>query len=222
MAAVLHVISDRQRNRRPLIESLVASVRAGADYVQIREKRAPAGDTYQLARDLQGRLQDLVPPANVIVNDRMDIAMAANLQGVHLAAKSLPVAVACAVRQRSDWQGLIGCSVHDLQEARRAEQAGADYVTFGHIFPTASHVDLPARGLAGLRAVVAALSIPVLAIGGIEVSNVRSVLETGCSGVAVIGAVLDADDPYTATGDLREAMTTSHIAPKISFGKSPG
>lgn len=217
MTAVLHVISDRLRNRRPIEDVLVASLQGGADCVQIREKRAPARDTLALALDLLRAVSEFSLEGQVFVNDRLDVAMAADLHGVHLATKSLPVAVAHDLRRRFSWPGVIGCSVHGLQEAMDAESAGADYVTFGHVFPSLSHTDREPQGLGALRRVVENLSIPVIAIGGIDPSNVGSVLETGCSGVAVIGAVLEADSPLRATRDLKRAMAKTDREPKVTF-----
>jgi len=217
MTAVLHVISDRLRNRRPIEDVLAASLQGGADCVQIREKRAPASDTLALALDLLHIIAEFSLKGQVLVNDRLDVAMAADIHGVHLAAKSLPVAVAHDLRRRFSWPGVIGCSVHGLDEAMDAQRAGADYVTFGHVFPSLSHTDREPQGLAALRRVVENLSIPVIAIGGIDSSNVGSVLETRCSGVAVIGAVIEADNPLQATRDLKYVMSKSSCEPRLSF-----
>lgn len=217
MSAVLHVISDRNRHRLPLLQTLVEAAKGGADVIQIREKKAPASETYALVRQLQAHLSNEGILSTIFANDRTDIAIAANLGGVHLAAKSLPIAVVHKLRSLAGWKGLIGCSAHALDEAIQAEQAGADYVTFGHIFASESHPGLPPRGLNALRRVVEALSIPVIAIGGIHQGNVGAVLATGCSGIAVIGAVLNADDAQDAARNLKQAMEKSGTLPKVSF-----
>ena len=217
MNAVLHVISDRTRHRLPLLDSLVEAAKGGADVIQVREKKAPASETYRLVRQLQDRLSAQKLSAGVFVNDRIDLAISADLAGVHLAAKSLPVRAAAGLRSRAGWSGRIGCSVHSLEEAVEAERAGADYVTYGHIFASDSHPGLPPRGLGALRRAVQALSIPVIAIGGIGPDNAGAVLDTGCSGVAVIGAVLGADNPREAAGALKRAMRQSGRLAKIAF-----
>lgn len=217
MKAVLHVISDRSRHRLPLLDALSKAAEGGADVIQVREKKAPVADTYAMVLELQQlfRLKGL--PAKLFVNDRTDVGIAAQLAGVHLAAKSLPIQVVKSLCKQTGWLGMVGCSVHALDEAIAAEHAGADYVTFGHVYASESHPGLPPRGLQSLRRVVEALSIPVIAIGGIDRTNVGAVLDTGCSGIAVIGAVLDAEDPFAATRDLKEQMQKSLTHPKVPF-----
>lgn len=220
MTAVIHVISDRQRHHLPLLDALVLAAQGGADVIQIREKKAPAAETYAQITELQQHLSELEQIPAVFVNDRVDIALSANLAGVHLAAKSLPLQVARSLRDRARWSGWIGCSVHSLDEAMAAERAGADYVTFGHVFSSQSHPGIPPRGLHTLRRVVDVLSIPVIAIGGIDHKNVQPVLETNCSGIAVIGAVLNAEDPFEATRALRQAVERSSAIPKVPFSRT--
>lgn len=217
MSAVLHVISDRTRHRLPLLETLVLAAQGGADVIQIREKKAPAAETYKFAIQLQEALEGQMPKPALFVNDRVDVAMSAHLSGVHLAAKSLPLSATHELRLQAKWFGKIGCSVHSLEEALAAEQAGADYVTFGHIYASESHPGVPPRGLHALRRVVDALSIPVIAIGGIDHANVDPVLATGCSGVAVIGAILKAESPLDATRRLRDSMLRLNRVPKVEF-----
>jgi thiamine-phosphate pyrophosphorylase len=152
--------------------------------------------------------------ANLAINDRLDVALAAGADGVHLAAQSLPVDAAVAL---AAGRTLIGRSVHSLDEAIRVAHEGADYVTFGHVFPTSTHPGLPPRGLSELRAIVAAVDIPVLAIGGITVDNLDDVLATGCAGVAVISAILSSLDPCDAAGRLRRALDESAHQPRIPW-----
>lgn len=213
MTAVLHVISDRKRHTLPVETALLLAADAGADVIQIRDKRAAARDTYELCQQ--------VVKANaktaVFVNDRTDIAMAAQLPGIHLGGASLPVAVVREVVARSAWQGVIGVSVHSVEEAIEAQRANADYVTFGHVFGSESHRGLAPKGVRALARVVDALDIPVVAIGGIDATNVDLVLETGCAGVAVIGAVLQSDDPARATDILKSRMARSSAKPKCNF-----
>jgi thiamine-phosphate pyrophosphorylase len=107
--------------------------------------------------------------------------------------------------------------VHSVEEAEAAARAGADYVTFGHVFQTESKPGLPPQGVVALRRVVAAAPVPVLAIGGITPDNAAPLLETGCAGVAVIRAVLGAEDPGVAVAALRQAMAASRAAPRRPF-----
>ncbi|GMA56755.1 thiamine-phosphate synthase [Alicyclobacillus sacchari] len=183
----------------------------------MRDKKVPASVTYDLVGELRASLAVRACHPQLFVNDRVDIAIAADLDGVHLAAKSLPVDTVHALRKRLDLTFAVGCSVHASDEAVAAERAGADYVTFGHVFPSASHPGLPPQGLRALERVVEAVSIPVIAIGGIDERNVREVLATGCSGIAVIGAVLAADRPRDAASRLKDAMASANVNPKVPF-----
>src|SRR5262249_50565354 len=154
---------------------------------------AQALDVLQLTRTHAGRLS---------INDRLDVALAVGADGVHLAGQSLPVDA--AVRLGAG-RLLVGRSVHSESDARSAAAAGADYVTFGHVFPTTTHPGLPPHGLDELARVVDAVEVPVLAIGGITVDNLADVLATGCAGIAVISAILAQPDPRAAAARLREA-----------------
>ena len=191
---------------------VVAAMRAGVDSVQIREHGATAKLLLEAAQLL------LIPASEtgtaVIINDRADVALAMLSArratpggclvpiGVHLGGQSLPVDL---VRRHLPLP-LVGVSVHSLDEARSASQNGAGYLTFGHIYPSNSHPGSPPRGTGQLADVVAAVDIPVFAIGGIDTHNVEDVLATGCEGIAVISAILNAPDPALATSLLRAAL----------------
>lgn len=207
----LQLITDRRAARRGL-ESIERALAGGIDTIQVRDKGATASEifasTLEVARLARGR------PARVLVNDRIDVALAARAHGVHLAATSLPPSVARGVLE--PWQ-LLGVSVHSVEDALAAAREGADYVTFGHVYPTSSHQGEAARGLRMLAEVVAAVDVPVLAIGGISAERVAAVLETGCAGVAVISAVLSADDPSVAARRIREALDGVAVAPRRPF-----
>jgi len=171
--------------------------------VQLRETDLPGRDLLDLAVSLRAAIGDR---ATLLVNDRADVALAARADGVHLPERGLPVA---AVRDVVGEGCLIGRSVHSVEAAVRGEQEGADFVQAGTIFETASKPGAPAAGLALVRDVVGAVSIPVLAIGGITADNACEVIEAGAGGVAVIGAIMDADDPLRAARVLRRAIDTA-------------
>lgn len=152
-----------------------------------------------------------------MINDRVDVALVTEAAGVHLARKSLsPEAVKPLLST-----GLIGASVHSLDAAKEAVAKGADYVTFGHIYPTASKTGLPPRGVLQLSEIVESVDVPVLAIGGIDVEKVHEVLSTGCAGIAVISSILASPDPRQAALKLREAMDTSPARPRHPFPNIP-
>lgn len=208
--AVLHLITDRQT---PDLEAAVAAaLRGGVDWVQVRDKSAGASELYALA----GRLLPLCRESGsgLLVNDRLDVALAAGADGVHLARKSLPVA---AARRLLPPGLLLGVSVHSLEEALAAAEHGADYLTFGSVFPTRSHPGRPAAGLEALAEVVVAVDVPVLAIGGIGPENVERVLATGVAGVAVISSILLDPDPAAAAARLRAAMDRAPYRPRLAF-----
>jgi thiamine-phosphate pyrophosphorylase len=168
-----------------------AVVRAGVPWLQLRCKGLPASSFLDLARTLVG--DAAAHGARVIVNDRLDVALASGAAGVHLGQSDLPLADA---RRIARDRLIIGVSTHDVAEARAAEAGGADYVGFGPMFATPSKADaLPPRALAALRAVRAALRIPIVAIGGISEATAGGVLAAGADAVAMIGALAAAPDP---------------------------
>ncbi|MCF8564023.1 thiamine phosphate synthase [Alicyclobacillus tolerans] len=217
MKAVLHVISDRQRHRLPLLKALLEAARGGADVLQVREKKAPAQEIYQFCSELTEACMRENISVQVLVNDRVDVALASHSAGVHLAGKSLPVSAVRSLFKRAHYPGLVGCSVHSYDAAKEAEKAGADYITFGHVFASESHRGQPPRGVYELARIVDDVDVPVIAIGGIDRDNVLPVLETGCSGIAVIGAVLDQDSPCDAALRIREQMERCGVLPKVPF-----
>lgn len=207
----LHVITDRGA-APDLAAAVAAALAGGADWVQVRDKAAAARDLYDLALEM-GRVCRAAG-AGLLVNDRADVAVAAGAHGVHLARRSLPVA---AVRPCLPPGRLVGVSVHSVAEAVEAARAGADYITFGSVFPTRSHPGAPGQGPEALAEVVRSVAIPVLAIGGITPENAPAVLATGCAGIALISAVLGAPDPQAATARLRHVLDRYEGQPRHPF-----
>lgn len=199
----LYVISNRHQVAAASLVDLAARL-AGADYLQLREKDLSAGELYNLARQIK---QVLPGTTRLLVNDRLDVALAAGADGVHLGENSLPPA---AARRILGPDKILGVSVHSPDSAIQAAAAGADYLLFGHIFPTASKAGLPPRGLAALEQVVASVDIPVIALGGITVHRVAGCLAAGAGGVAVMSAVMAARDPAAAVAALRQALDREH------------
>lgn len=210
----LHLITDRKRSRDALVPAVRAALRGGVDLVQLREKSAPARKMYEDAREIIAHNRG--NEAGVLINDRLDVALACGADGVHLGGKSLPPGVA---RELLGEELLVGVSVHSLPEAQEAVAAGADYVTFGHVYPTSSKPGLPPRGVIELAEIVVSVDVPVLAIGGIDVSNVQEVLRTGAAGIAVISSILASPDPETAARELRRALDDSRHLPRHPFQK---
>jgi thiamine-phosphate pyrophosphorylase len=183
-------IAAAQSREAALARHIESAVQAGVDWVQIREKDLPARNLVDLARAAIGACNNSSAQthARILVNDRCDVAWAAGAGGVHLGEKSLPVRiVADARRGRGSADFLVGTSCHSLDGAVRAAKEGADYVFFGPVFATPSKVPFGApHGLAKLAEVCRAVSIPVIAIGGITLENARSCRDAGTAGIAAI------------------------------------
>ncbi len=177
------------------------AVEGGASVIQLRDKGRDKGEQFEVARRLMRIC--LMPDLRLIINDHVDVALAAGADGVHLGQKDLPVQV---VRRRLWRNGIIGCSANNVEEALRAQADGASYVSVGRLFPTASKQDTRPATLETLRAVKKAVSIPVAAIGGIAEDNIDAVLAAGADLVCVIAAVVAADDPREAARGLAERI----------------
>jgi len=210
----LHLVTEPRRTPDALRTAIEAALGAGVDWVQLRDKSGSAAAMYQQATHL--REVTRAKHAHLSINDRLDVALAVEADAVHLAGQSLPVdAAAHVARQRL----LVGRSVHSLTEAQLAVDQGADYLTFGSVYPTQSHPGMPPHGLEALAEVVSQVSVPVLAIGGISSHNLEPVLATGCAGIAVISAILSAADPRAAAAQLRQVLDASSHRPRIPFGE---
>ncbi|SES90455.1 thiazole tautomerase (transcriptional regulator TenI) [Oceanobacillus limi] len=183
----LHVVSTGKQPPEKLAD-IAGDIHPYVDAIHIREKTKTAKEIYELVKLF---LANQVPLSKIIINDRVDVAYATKVHGVHLAYHSLPIAL---VKDHFP-EMKIGCSVHSLEEAQQAEVQGADYITYGHVFATNSKPGLAPRGIESLVAVTRNTSIPVIAIGGIKPSDVKAVLESGAKGVAVMSGVLEADNP---------------------------
>jgi thiamine-phosphate pyrophosphorylase len=215
----LHLVTEPRGGPEQLISAVALALDGGVNWVQLRDKSASAAALFSQATDLLRVAHQ--HGAHLAINDRLDVALAVGAHAVHLAGQSLPVDAAVRL---ANGQLLTGRSVHSLPEAQAALAAGADYLTFGHVFPTSTHPGVPPRGLAELREIVEAVDVAVLAIGGITADNLDDVLATGCAGVAVISAILSDPDPSRAAGRLRQALDTSSHKPRIAFpnpGKGP-
>ena len=197
----LALVTDRHLCQTLSLEEAVAqAVEGGANLVQLREKDVPATDLLALAEKLRAVTQGR---ALFLVNDRLDVALASAADGVHLPEQGLPVA---AARRLAGEGFIIGRSVHGVAEAVRAQEEGADYVQVGSIFASRSHPGQPVAGLGLLEAVAAAVTIPILAVGGVTAANVGEAMAAGASGAAVISAILGAPSPREAARGLAEAM----------------
>jgi thiamine-phosphate pyrophosphorylase len=195
----LYLITDRcQTQGRPLVDVVRAALDGGIKVVQLREKDLVSREVYRLALELRELTCEY--GSKLFINDRIDIAMAVGADGVHLGVGSIPVVEA---RKLAGPNLLIGYSSHSTAEARRAEAEGADFVTFGPVYQTASKLSYGAPlGVTALKDVCQTLSIPVFALGGVNPANVAEVLSCGAAGIALISAIIGAADPKNETASL--------------------
>lgn len=201
----LLLVTDRhQLHGRPLSTVLSQAIMAGVPAIQLRERDLPTRELLSLAQEVHALTAPRAIP--LILNDRVDLVLALNLDGVHLRADSLPVS---AVRRLIGPDRLIGISTHSVEEVRRANHAGADYVIFGPIFDTPSKRSFgPPLGLDALADACRESTIPVFAIGGITSERVREVRRVRAHGVAVIGALLTRDDIGASAREFSDALQT--------------
>ena len=199
----LIVITDARIAAPRLVMDVVrAALRGGAPAIQLRMKDAPARDQLAAAIELRGYTR--AAGALLFVNDRLDVALAAGADGVHLGPDDIPVA---AARASTPPGFFIGYSTDDPERARDAERDGADYIGCGAVFGTRSKdVGGEAIGTARVAEVARSAAIPVVGIGGIGTANIAQVAATGAAGAAVIGAVMSAEDPAAAVRELLAAF----------------
>ncbi len=187
---------------RSLESALRESVDAGVPAIQLRERDLPTRELLPLAQQIRAMTRDRAVP--LIINDRVDMAVALDLDGVHLRASSLPVSV---VRRIVGQHRLIGVSAHSVTEVQQAGDDGADYVILGPIFETLSKRKFgEPLGLAVLADACRHSSVPVFAIGGITRERIGSVRDAGAYGVAMIGGILGREDVGKATADMQSAV----------------
>lgn len=198
-----HVLTDTDlQNCFSHIELAELAIAGGADTIQFRQK---TGETIQMIR-IAEQIQALCKRAGVsfIINDRVDVAIAAHADGVHLGQEDFPIPLA---RKLLGEGAIIGGSAGNAEEARKCFLEGADYIGFGPVYPTSSKEDAgPVSGLDLLRQVVEKIPLPIIAIGGISKDNTLLVRETGAYGIAVISAVCCEKDPEEATRCLRRLL----------------
>lgn len=198
-----------------LVKRIAAVAAAGADWIQIREKDLPGKAYASLVREAKQHASMSVPASQastrIIVNDRLDVALAEQAGGVHVGENSIPVASAKGLILRAQQDGklaadfLLGASCHSVGAAQTAAADGADYVFFGPVFATPSKAmyGVP-QGLDRLAEVCAAVKIPVLAIGGISLENAGACLACGAAGIAAIRLFQDAPHPEKIISAFRQ------------------
>jgi thiamine-phosphate pyrophosphorylase len=197
-----YLVTQSNHSRdRTTPEIVRAAVAGGVDTVQLREKHANDRDRLRIAREVR----EVTREAGVtfLVNDRVDLAQAVDADGVHLGDDDLPVPVA---RELLGPDAVVGRSVSTVAGAREAVEAGADYLGVGAVYPTSTKQMAESIGPERVRAVVDAVDVPVVGIGGVTPENAHEVVEAGADGVAVVSAITAAEDPERAASRLRAAV----------------
>lgn len=196
----LYLVTDRGLSRgRTTLEIVTAAVSGGVTCVQLREKTASTRKFIREALTLKEYLKSVTVP--LIINDRLDVALAVGADGVHLGRKDMPLAMARAI---VDDRMIIGISVESLEDAVSAEAGGADYLGVSPIYQTPTKTDTaPALGVAGLRVIRQAVNLPLVGIGGLHQGNAAEIIRNGADGVAVVSAIVAAQDPMQAARGLK-------------------
>jgi len=190
----LYIILDRSvAGGRDLDPILAAVLAGGAEMIQLREKTWPSGTLFPVAQRLRARCRAAGVP--FIVNDRVDLALAVDADGVHLGQDDLPPGAARPLLKPGM---ILGLSTHSVEQAKAAQAAGADYIAVGSMFPTATKPEFQLVGPALARQVRPVVQVPLIGIGGITPDNVGDVIAAGVDGVAVISAVCGSPDPAAA------------------------
>jgi thiamine-phosphate pyrophosphorylase len=201
---VCFVTDRRAAGSRALLDLARAAMAGGADLVQLRDKDLGGKELLHLARELVEAARSAGGRCRVLINDRLDVALAAKAAGVHLPAEGLPIG---SVRAHAPKRFLVGRSVHSLGEAQKARKEGADYLFLGPIFATPSKAAYgPPLGPAVLRKAAESVDLPVWAIGGITPATAAELRGIPIAGVAAISAIAGAPDAGAAVAALRAAL----------------
>ncbi|NLW06911.1 MAG: thiamine phosphate synthase [Clostridia bacterium] len=197
----LYLVTDRGILKgRSLLQAVEEALAGGVTLVQLREKDICSRDFYQLGLAMKELTARFGVP--LLINDRLDIALAVDADGVHIGQEDLPLAV---VRRLIGPDKIVGYSVSNPTEARYGEKNGADYLGAGPVYVTSTKkVDIEPLGPAGLRQITAAVSIPVVGIGGINLNNIQKIKNSGLAGVSIVSGILGSDDPGRTARLIRQ------------------
>ena len=204
----LHVLTDTVlQSRFSHLELARMAIKGGADTIQFRQKIGAIREMIEIVRQLKQLCLD--SGVTLIVNDRVDVAIAIEADGVHLGQDDFPIPLA---RKLLGESRIIGGSAASLEEAQKCLAEGADYIGFGPVYPTASKVDAdPVTGIKLLKQAVEIIPLPIIAIGSINIENTPEVMRAGAQGIAVISAVCCQEDPEQATRALYKALQTETL-----------
>lgn len=194
----LYLVTDESMSVEELTSTIEAAIRGGVTIVQLREKRGTGKVFYEKAKRVQTLLKRYQVP--LVINDRIDIALAVGADGVHVGQKDLPLQM---VKKIIPPTMFVGVSVSTVEEAKEAERQGAHYLGVGAVFPTDSKDDAHVLQEGVLTAITQAVNIPIVAIGGINEANFQTLKGKGLAGIAVVSAIMHAEKPDEAALTFR-------------------
>ena len=202
----LYLVTDRSLSLgRPLETVVEEAVRGGVAMVQLREKDASTLDFYNLAMKLKSILKSYNVP--LIINDRLDIALACDAGGLHIGQSDMPYSVA---RKLLGKDKIIGLSVESIQDAIDANNLDVDYIGISPVFGTQTKTDTaPALGLEGIGEITRISGHPSVGIGGINLTNAQDIIQAGADGISVVSAIMSAPDPQQSARQLKEIINKS-------------
>lgn len=197
--SVYLVTDHRGKTEEEILEVIEKAIKGGCGIIQLREKTASTKDFYQLAI----KVKEITSKYNIplIINDRIDIALAVKSEGVHLGQDDMPAEIA---REIIGPEMILGVSASTIETAVKAEKDGADYIGSGAIFSTKTKDDADDLTKETLKEIVETIDIPVVAIGGITLENAETIKDTGIAGFSVVSAIMNAEDPQKASETLKE------------------
>ena len=193
----LYLVTDKSENEEKFLKTIEEAIKGGVSVVQIREKTKDTLDFYNLAC----KVKEITSKYNVplIINDRLDIALAIDADGVHVGQSDMP----CDICRRLIGDSkILGVSAATVDEAVKAENDGADYIGSGAVFPTSTKKDASYISKKELTEIVESVNIPVVAIGGITLENAHELLDSGISGLSVVSAIMSSDNPKESSKKL--------------------
>lgn len=196
----VYLVTDRRnKTDEEFLNIIEEAIKGGTTVVQLREKTASTKEFYDLAL----RVKEITSRYGVplLINDRIDIALAVDSEGVHIGQDDMPADIA---REIIGEDKILGVSASTVEEAKKAEKDSADYIGSGAVFPTATKDDADSVSKEELKEIVDSIDIPVVAIGGIVVENANTLKGSGIAGFSVVSAIMSAEDPKEASKKLKE------------------
>lgn len=193
----VYLVTDKSDDVEKFLNTIEEAIKGGTTVVQIREKTADTLDFYNLALKVKEITSKYDVP--LIINDRVDIALAIDADGVHVGQSDMP----CDVTRRLIGEDkILGVSAATIDEAKKAQKDGADYIGTGAVFPTQTKDDAPSVTKEELAEIVESIDIPVVAIGGINLDNAHELIDTGIAGLSVVSAIMSSDNPKKSSEEL--------------------